>query len=153
MPYPPLKLPHSTVNDVEMNIAKVVEIGTTIRSLLGGHGREDIWDETWEVQAAVEALDVMASRWTIEIMSALYIAGAKRFNQLKHLLKGISSRTLSDKLKLLRENGYISRDVEDGPPIRVTYNLTEYGNNIGRLFSPLVAYIKLSKKMVQSDSS
>lgn len=152
MPQPPLKLPNDTIDEVESNIDKVVEIGSTIRGLLGGHGQGEFWDEKWEVQAAVEALDVMASRWTIEIMSALYIAGPKRFNQLKHLLKGISSRTLSDKLKLLRENAYISRDVEDGPPIRVTYNLTEYGTKIGRLLSPLVAYIKLSKGMVQRES-
>ena len=143
MPQPPLKLPRSTVNDVEANISKVIEIGSSIRNRLGGHGRDDIWDEKWEVQAAVEALDVMASRWTIEIMSALYIAGAKRFNQLKHLLKGISSRTLSDKLKLLREHGYISRDVDDGPPIRVEYILTDHGKTCGRLLSPLVAHLKV----------
>jgi len=152
MPQPPLKLPEKTIEEVESNIAQAIEIGSRIRSLLGGHGQGETWDERWEVQAAVEALDVMASRWTIEIMSALYIAGPKRFNQLKHLLKGISSRTLSDKLKLLKANDYISRDVEDGPPIRVIYNLTEYGSSIGRLFSPLVAYIKLSKGMVQRDS-
>ena len=90
MPQPSLKLPNETIDEVESNIAQVIEIGSQIRSLLGGHGKGETWDEKWEVQAAVEALDVMASRWTIEIMSALYIAGPKRFNQLKHLLKGIS---------------------------------------------------------------
>ena len=82
-------------------------------------------------------------------MSALYIAGGKRFNELKKLLKGISSRTLSDKLKLLIENNYVERVVCVGPPVKVRYLLTEYGTNIGKLFSPIVGYIKIKNNMIK----
>jgi len=97
----------------------------------------------WEVDAAVEALNVFGSRWTIEILSTLYIAGDRRFNEMKHLLKGISSRTLSDKLRYLADEGLVERIVTDGPPVRVTYRLSAHGMTCGRLLSPLVAFMKI----------
>jgi DNA-binding HxlR family transcriptional regulator len=97
----------------------------------------------WEVDAAVEALNVFGSRWTIEILSTLYIAGDRRFNEMKHLLKGISSRTLSDKLRYLADEGLVERIVTDGPPVRVTYRLSSHGMTCGRLLSPLVAFMKI----------
>ena len=95
------------------------------------------------------ALKILSGKWTIEILSALYIAGGKRFNELKKLLVGISSRTLSDKLKLLIENKYVKRDVSSGPPVKVKYHLTDYGYNLGKLFSPIVGYIKIQNNMIK----
>ena len=104
----------------------------------------------WEVDAAVIAFNMFSSRWTTEILSALYIAGDKRFNQLRTLLRGISSRTLSDKLTACVENGLVQRVVDDGPPIRVMYRLTTHGRNCGRLLGPLVAYMKIHNDLVVS---
>ena len=97
----------------------------------------------------MEALHVFGSRWTIEILAALYITGGKRFNQLKHLLEGISSRTLSDKLRFLADENLVARTVEDGPPIKVEYNLTDHGKVCGRLLSPLVAHLKMQTGSIQ----
>jgi DNA-binding HxlR family transcriptional regulator len=62
---------------------------------------------------------------------------------MKNLLEGISSRTLSDKLRYLAEEGLVQRQVTEGPPIRVSYLLTEHGRTCGRLLSPLVAHLKI----------
>ena len=102
------------------------------------------------MEAAVEALHVFGSRWTIEILSTLYIAGPRRFNQLKTLLAGISSRTLSDKLRFLVNEGLVIRQVDDGPPVRVDYILSEHGITCGRLLSPLVAHLKIRSGSVRS---
>tara|TARA_B100001996_G_scaffold374723_1_gene353736 strand:+ start:74 stop:529 length:456 start_codon:yes stop_codon:yes gene_type:complete len=146
---PPLPLPKKTVDVVEKKINEVIEIGTEIRSILGSRNQEEEWGEKWEVNAAVQSLNILSGKWTVEIMSALYIAGGKRFNELKKLLEGISSRTLSDKLKLLIENNYVHRDVSPGPPVKVRYLLTDYGTNIGKLFSPIVGYIKINNNMIK----
>lgn len=142
MAQPPMRLEAPELEAVEAHIRDTVLHGRAIRDILGGHSGGP-YDDAWEVQAAVEALGVFGSRWTIEILSALYIVGAQRFNQLKHLLAGISSRTLSDKLKLLEREGLLQRLVNQGPPIRVTYTLTDHGMSCGRLLSPLVAFLKL----------
>jgi len=67
------------------------------------------------------------------------------------LLNGISSRTLSDKLRLLVEEGYVERQVIDGPPLRTIYAATEHGMKVSRMFGTLVAYLKIELGMVKRE--
>jgi DNA-binding HxlR family transcriptional regulator len=142
-----MTLPPESLKELESCIVTTEGMGARIRQILAEQqgGTHDI---AWEVEAAVEALDVFTSRWTIEILATLYIAGDRRFNELRHLLVGISSRTLSDKLRKCTENGLIDRIVVEGPPIRVTYRLTDHGKRSGRLLGSLVAYMKLHQGSV-----
>jgi len=151
MPEPPLTLPKSILEDVEAHVTDTISNGTHIRSVLAKHSSNGPWNTEWEVEAAVEALHVFGSRWTIEILSTLYIAGPRRFNQLKNLLSGISSRTLSDKLRFLVEENLVIRQVDDGPPVRVEYILSEHGITCGRLLSPLVAHLKICNGSLKSN--
>ena len=143
----PMILSSEDMLEIESSIVTTEGMGARIRQILGGY-RDENHDINWEVDASVEALDVFTSRWTIEILATLYIAGERRFNELRKLLTGISSRTLSDKLRKCTENGLIDRIVVEGPPIRVTYRLTEHGQRAGRLRGALVAYMKLHKGSV-----
>ena len=138
-------LPPTELRTISDKISETIQTGGQIRTLLSDHSTQGPFDIAWEVDAAVEALDVFGSRWTIEILSTLYIAGDRRFNEMKHLLKGISSRTLSDKLRYLVEEDLVVRSVSEGPPIRVIYRLSEHGKTCGRLLSPLVAFMKIHK--------
>ncbi len=126
---------------------EVEDNGAMIRRVFGEYN-DDEFDVSWEVDSAVEAFSIFSSRWAIEILATLYIAGDRRFNEMRKLLRGISSRTLSDKLSTCVENGLVDRIVEDGPPIRVIYRLTEHGREAGRLLSPLVAYMKIHQGRV-----
>jgi len=128
-------------------LEEVEENGAMIRRIFGEYN-DDEFDVSWEVDSAVDAFSIFSSRWAIEILATLYIAGDRRFNEMRKLLRGISSRTLSDKLTTCVENGLVDRIVEDGPPIRVIYRLTEHGREAGRLLSPLVAYMKLHQGRV-----
>lgn len=148
MPEPPMIVPADSLKEIESCIVTTEGMGARIRQLLAAQQGGD-HDIAWEVEAAVEALDVFTSRWTIEILATLYIAGDRRFNELRNLLVGISSRTLSDKLRKCTENGLIDRIVVDGPPVRVTYRLTDHGQRAGRLLGSLVAYMKLHRGSVK----
>ena len=128
-------------------LEEVEDNGAMIRRVLGEYN-DDEFDVSWEVDSAVDAFSIFSSRWAIEILATLYIAGDRRFNEMRKLLRGISSRTLSDKLTTCVQNGLVDRIVEDGPPIRVIYRLTEHGREAGRLLSPLVAYMKLHQGRV-----
>ena len=151
MSIPPLKVPREEYNMVRTSIESAIKIGGDIRGVLGSQQDLNPMNNLHnEVCRAGEALSVFGSRWTIEILSALYISGPRRFNQMKNLLEGISSRTLSDKLRYLADEGLVSRQVSDGPPIRVTYLLTEHGRTCGRLLSPLVAHLKIHLGSVQA---
>lgn len=142
MPEPPMILSPDSLKEIESCVVTSEGMGARIRQIFAENPSE-AHDIAWEVEAAVEALEVFTSRWTIEILATLYIAGDRRFNELRNLLTGISSRTLSDKLRKCTENGLIDRIVTEGPPVRVTYRLTEHGKRAGRLLGSLVAYMKL----------
>ena len=143
----PMAVSDEDFKKVEAAINDVREEGKAIRSIFEGYYDDEI-DISWEVDAAVDAFSIFSSRWTIEILATLYIAGERRFNEMRKLLRGISSRTLSDKLTKCTETGLVERIVEDGPPIRVTYRLTEHGRDAGRLLGPLVAYMKIKQGRV-----
>ena len=149
MPNPVQHISKDSITEIKNKIEDTIQNGISIRTALADYSNSDAYDINWEVQAAVEALQVFGSRWTIEILSTLYIAGPRRFNEMKSLLEGISSRTLSDKLALLAEEGLILRNVDAGPPVRVSYALSEHGVMCGRLLSPLVAHLKLHSGSVQ----
>ena len=150
MPEPPLTLTGAALNEIESRVEDTVANGKQIREVLAANSKGGPYNTEWEVEAAVEALHVFGSRWTIEILSTLYIAGPRRFNQLKTLLSGISSRTLSDKLRFLVQEELVIRQVDDGPPVRVDYILSEHGITCGRLLSPLVAHLKIRNGSVKS---
>ena len=138
----PMRISSSDLKRIRGAISEVEDSGAMVRRLFGEYNNDD-FDVGWEVDAAVDAFSIFSSKWTIEILATLYIAGDRRFNEMRKLLHGISSRTLSDKLTTCVQNGLVDRVVEDGPPIRVIYRLTEHGREAGRLLSPLVAYMKL----------
>ena len=148
----PMSVSPEDFKKLELSINDVKDNGSEIRSIFENYYDEEI-DIDWEVDAAVEAFSILSSRWTIEILATLYIIGESRFNQLRALLRGISSRTLSDKLTKCTENGLVERLVEDGPPIRVKYRLTDHGRNAGKLLSPLVAYMKIKHGRVMRNNA
>ncbi|HJN55974.1 MAG TPA: winged helix-turn-helix transcriptional regulator, partial [Candidatus Poseidoniales archaeon] len=107
--------PHTVDNEDLSSIWKLIEgteaNGRDIRSLIRAP-KEAPYGLQWEVNVAMSVLSPLSQRWNIEICSALYIGGPARFNNLKGLLSGISSRTLSDKLSALSGEGYVTRTVE-----------------------------------------
>ena len=72
---------------VQKSIIEVQRSGRGIRKIFATYYDDEV-DIGWEVDAAVDAFEMFSSRWTIEILAALYIAGDRRFNELRTLLRG-----------------------------------------------------------------
>jgi DNA-binding HxlR family transcriptional regulator len=62
------------------------------------------------------------SRWAIQIIN-LCSQGEIRFSELKSALTPITSRALSEELKLLNSEGFIERKIIEGYPPLTTYSL------------------------------
>jgi DNA-binding HxlR family transcriptional regulator len=92
-----------------------------------------------DIQSLEQSFNLLSQKWSIEILYTLFLKSTLGFSGLKKIL-AINSRTLSDKLKSLKEQGYIDRTVETGPPLRVEYALTVKGKNIVLLALPLLYY-------------
>jgi DNA-binding HxlR family transcriptional regulator len=74
------------------------------------------------------AIEVLGRPWTALILNVLQ-AGPLRFSELADAAKGPGDKVLSARLKDLEARGLISREVDVGPPIKVTYALTACGRS------------------------
>ena len=72
------------------------------------------------------AFDVLGKRWTGVILATLR-RDAVGFRLLSRAVPGISDSVLSDRLSELTAAGLIVRSVDDGPPVSVSYSLTDAG--------------------------
>lgn len=96
-------------------------------------------DLTTVIQSLETSFALLSQKWTLEIVYTLFLRTSFGFSGLKKTLS-VNSRTLSDKLKTLKEHGYIERNVEAGPPLKVRYSLTTKGKNTVLLALPLLYY-------------
>ena len=69
---------------------------------------------------------LLGKRWTGPIVSVL-VGQPAYFTDLRRAIPGISERMLSDRLTELAAAGLLVREVDEGPPLRVSYRLTEAG--------------------------
>jgi DNA-binding HxlR family transcriptional regulator len=71
-------------------------------------------------------MDVLAKPWNGLIIAALE-EGPLRFSELSARLPAIGDRMLTARLKELGAHGVVAREVQPGPPVRVSYTLTDVG--------------------------
>ena len=76
--------------------------------------------------ALARAFGFLGKRWNGVILGTL-MAGALGFAELRRAVAGISDSVLSERLSELGKAGLIDRSVDEGPPIAVTYQLTQAG--------------------------
>jgi DNA-binding HxlR family transcriptional regulator len=77
-------------------------------------------------KAFQNAIDLLARPWTGLILGLLQ-AGPLRFSELEERSHGVGAKTLSARLKDLEARKVVERQVDAGPPVRVTYCLTARG--------------------------
>jgi DNA-binding HxlR family transcriptional regulator len=77
-------------------------------------------------QAIKGVFTLLGKRWSGLILVTL-MEGPARFSALARLVPGVSERMLSERLSELASAGLITRLVDEGPPVNVTYALTPCG--------------------------
>ena len=76
-----------------------------------------------------EALTVLGHKWVLRIIRELG-AGTQRFCELQDALGGANSATLSQRLKLLEDEGLVQRRAISAMPPWVEYSLTPKGSDL-----------------------
>jgi DNA-binding HxlR family transcriptional regulator len=84
---------------------------------------------------------LLGKRWTGPIVAVL-TGGPAYFVALRRAIPGISERMLSDRLTELAAAGLVVREVDEGPPLRVSYRLTEAGAALEPALTELGAWAK-----------
>ena len=76
--------------------------------------------------ALTRAFGFLGKRWNGVLLATLG-AGPMGFAELKRAVAGISDSMLSERLTELGHAGLLEREVDPGPPVAVSYRLTESG--------------------------
>jgi DNA-binding HxlR family transcriptional regulator len=93
-------------------------------------------------------LEVLTRPWTMHILWALSNNGPARFGVLRRQIEGISSRILTERLRLLEQKGFIYRDYQPTIPPAVTYGITKRMKDIQKVLGELD---NLARKWQQED--
>lgn len=88
---------------------------------------------------------VIFGKWTIEILAILYNLDSAGFQELRRMLGSITSRVLSQKLKMMETQGLVQRMVIDSRPVGVRYALTEKGSTVAKLGEPVFLFLRVSE--------
>lgn len=85
------------------------------------------------------AVELIGRRWSGAIIRAL-LPGPQCFNELMATVPGLSDRLLTERLRELESEGLVQRTVVPGPPVRVSYTLTEAGKGLDPVLQSLGAW-------------
>ena len=102
----------------------------------------DIKQKEEELQFFKDEIQVSTKKWITEILWELETYNGLTFNKLKRNIGGISSRSLSDRLKELKQIGLISRNIQETRPPKVLYQLTDKGKGYVELMTIIAIYLK-----------
>ena len=85
------------------------------------------------------AVGVLGSKWALLIVRDL-LEGPRRFNALLAGIEGISAKVLADRVRELEAAGVLHRTVHPEMPVRVVYELTPLGEDVGPVVNALAAW-------------
>lgn len=87
-----------------------------------------------------DLMAVLGKKWALFIIAVLGNDSRTRFNDLLRQLKGISPRTLTDRLLELQDLGLIQRTAFPEVPLRVEYALKEEGRRMRKALIPFLKW-------------
>lgn len=95
--------------------------------------------ETLCVYPLDDVIEQLGKRWTLLLVGSLG-QGRRRFNEIQSDLAGMSSRTLSERLKALEGLGIVEREAFNEVPLRVEYSLSAKGRRLLDAMVPLLRW-------------
>ncbi|MFD3998845.1 winged helix-turn-helix transcriptional regulator [Streptomyces sp. NPDC058583] len=83
-----------------------------------------------------QVLDHISGKWTVLVVDAL-LEGTLRYTDLSRRIEGVSQKMLTQTLRSLEADGFVTRTVYPTIPPRVEYDLTELGRSLGQPIAAL----------------
>jgi DNA-binding HxlR family transcriptional regulator len=82
-------------------------------------------------------LNLLSGPWTTYILWLIKSNGPQRFGELKKKVPEISSKMLTERLRMLEKEGIVDRYQEDTIPPKVTYSFTKRGKELSKLLDEI----------------
>jgi DNA-binding HxlR family transcriptional regulator len=86
------------------------------------------------------SLKIMGQRYALHIMRNVILLKQNRFNQFLNSIEGISTKTLSIRLRQLEQYGLVERKVIPGKPSHTEYYPTEKGMSVQRILAEIASF-------------
>lgn len=83
------------------------------------------------------AMGVLGRAWAGAVLRAM-LDGNQRFTDIRRAVPGVTDAVLSARLRELCQRGFAKRVVDPGPPVAVSYHLTD----VGRDTEPVLAALQ-----------
>jgi DNA-binding HxlR family transcriptional regulator len=96
-------------------------------------------DEESKLCPVRNVLASVTGKWSSLIILSLS-DGALRFSAIRRVVGDITPRVLTENLRTLERDGHVMRRVHPGPPVEVSYALTENGEALLTLLEPLALW-------------
>jgi DNA-binding HxlR family transcriptional regulator len=94
-------------------------------------------DRCLDLQCPIEfVVDLLSNKWSILVLRELF-GGDRRTYELLTALPGISTKTLTQRLRELEAQGLVERSIYAEIPPRVEYSLTAKGRQIKPVMAAL----------------
>ncbi len=93
----------------------------------------------------------ISDKWSLLVLYTLSNHNVLRFNALLREIPDISQKVLTNTLRTLEEDGYISRTVFAEVPPRVEYALTERGQSLLPHIDSLIVWAKANMAAIMKD--
>lgn len=82
-------------------------------------------------------LSKVSGQWTLYLLWTLHLEGELRFGELKRKVSGISTKVLTNRLRMLESEKFLHRNYEPTVPPKVSYSLTEKGHELSEVLRGL----------------
>jgi DNA-binding HxlR family transcriptional regulator len=82
-------------------------------------------------------LNQISGTWTMYILWFLHKEGELRFGELRRSIGDISTKVLTERLRMMESIGIIYRNYEPSIPPKVSYGLTDRGKELTKALTPL----------------
>jgi DNA-binding HxlR family transcriptional regulator len=100
--------------------------------------------DQWRSQCPVaRTLDLIGDRWSLLIVRDM-LSGHSKFQEFLASPENIPTNILSNRLKLLENNGLIKATLYQRHPPRFAYTLTEKGKRLGPVIRAIVDWAESS---------
>lgn len=91
-------------------------------------------------QALQDTLDVIGSKWRVQILCSICECGNHRFREIERSIPRLSTRMLARELKIMEGLGLLERTVHPTTPVTVEYRETEKCHTLIPIFDAMLEW-------------
>lgn len=99
-----------------------------------------VWCKSEEWCALKSTSKILGHKWVPVITYHIHDDEEARFSEIKEKIGDITNKTLSNNLDRMEEQGIVNRNVNDEKPVKITYELTDFGERLIPLVKDMISW-------------